>query len=163
MIINFRDTKGDFKVIDNYKDYQNDPTFAISVTANTRGFLPARSYISMYGLSLDKIQSIEDQCNKLNKSIFIGNTIPEVIVVPHTKGKNSQETIDNFLDVITKNKIETLHFTHYNWLLSFPEPEIRLLLMALISQKLVTTLKVIYIDTPNVAHFEKILNEIREA
>jgi hypothetical protein len=67
------------------------------------------------------------------------------------------------LDVITNNKIETLHFTHYNWVLSFPEPEIRLLLTALINPKLITTLKVIYIDTPNVAEFEKILNEIRES
>lgn len=161
MIINFRDTKGDFRIIDNYTHYQNDPTFAFSVTANTRGFLPARSYISTYGLSLDKIQDIEDQCNASNKCIFIENTVPRAIVVPHTKGKNSQEIIDNFLEVITRNKIETLHFTHYNWLLSFPESEIRLLLIALINPKLITTLKVIYIDTPDVAQFEKILNDIR--
>ena len=81
--------------------------------------------------------------------------------MPHTKGKNSLETIDNFVDVITKNNIETLHFTHYNWLLSFPEQEIRLLLTALINPKLITTLKVIYIDTPDVFKFQKILNDIR--
>ena len=161
MIISFRDTKGDFKVLDNYEDYQNDTTFAISVTANTRGFLPARSYISMYSLSLGKIQNIEDQCNASNKCIFIENTRPKVIVVPHTKGKKSQETIDSFLDVITNNKIETLHFTHYNWLLSFPETEIKLLLTALINPKLITTLKVIYIDTADVVQFEKILTDIR--
>ena len=161
MLIKFRDTNGDFKIIDNYKDYQNNPTFAISVTANTRGFLPARSYISMYGLNLDKIQNIEDQCNDSNKCIFIRDTEPKVIVVPHTKGKNSQDTIDNFLDVISQNKIEILHFTHYNWLLSFPEPEIRLLLKTLINPKLVTTLKEIYIDTPEVILFERIINDIR--
>lgn len=65
MLINFRDTKGEFKILDNYKDFKNDPTFAISITANTRGFLPASTYISMYGLSLDKLQKYEDmQCIK---------------------------------------------------------------------------------------------------
>jgi hypothetical protein len=161
MIINFRDTKGDFKVLDNYISYQDDSSFAVSVTANTRGFLPARSYISMYGLSLGEIQNIEDQCNASNKCIFIENTTPKVIVVPHTKGKNSQQTIDNFLDIISQNKTEILHFTHYNWLLSFPEEEIRLLLKTLINPKLITTLKEIYIDTPEVILFERILNDIR--
>jgi len=161
MLIKFRDTNGDFKIIDNYKDYQNNPTFAISVTANTRGFLPARSYISMYGLNLDKIQNIEDQCNDSNKCIFIGDTEPKVIVVPHTKGKVSQDTIDNFLHIISCNKIEALHFTHYNWLLTFPEEEIRLLLKTLIAPKLITSLKEIYIDTPDLLMFERILNDIR--
>jgi len=161
MLIKFRDTNGDFKIIDNYKDYQNNPTFAISVTANTRGFLPARSYISMYGLNLDKIQNIEDQCNDSNKCIFIEDTEPKVIVVPHTKGKDSQDTIDNFLHIISCNKIEALHFTHYNWLLTFPEEEIRLLLKTLIAPKLITSLKEIYIDTPDLLMFERILNDIR--
>jgi hypothetical protein len=161
MIINFRDTQGDFKIINNFINYKNDSTFAISITANTRGFLPARSYISIYRLSLDKIQKIEDECNSENRCMFIEDTTPKVVVVPHTKGKNSQDTIDNFLDVISENRIETLHFTHYNWLLSFPEPEIRLLLKALINPKLITTLKEIYIDTPEVIIFERILNDIR--
>ena len=161
MLIKFRDTNGDFKIIDNYKDYQNNPTFAISVTANTRGFLPARSYISLYGLNLDKIQNIEDQCNDSNKCIFIEDTEPKVIVVPHTKGKDSQDTIDNFLHIISCNKIEALHFTHYNWLLTFPEEEIRLLLKTLIDPKLITSLKEIYIDTPDLLMFERILNDIR--
>ena len=67
MIINFRDTQGDFKIINNFINYKNDSTFAISITANTRGFLPARSYISIYRLSLDKIQKIEDECNSENR------------------------------------------------------------------------------------------------
>lgn len=163
MIINFRDTQGDFKIVDNFIDYKNDSTFAISITANTRGFLPARCYISEYSLSLDKIQRIENECNSENKCMFIEDTTPKVLLVPHTKGKNSQDTIDNFLDVISENKIETLHFTHYNWLLSFPESEIRLLLKALINPNLITSLKEIYIDTPKVIVFEKILNDIRSS
>jgi hypothetical protein len=161
MIINFRDTKGDFKLLDNFIDYQNDPNFAVSITANTRGFLPAKAYIFIYGLSLDKIQNVEDDCNAKNRCIFIEDTEPKVIVVPHTKGRNSQYTIDNFLDVISFHKIETLHFTHYNWLLSFPEEEIKLLLKSLADPKLKTSLKQIYIDTPDVILFKKILNEIQ--
>jgi hypothetical protein len=161
MIINFRDTKGDFKVLDNFIDYQNDPTFAVSITANTRGFLPAKEYIHTYHLNLDKIQNIEDECNSKNRCIFIEDSIPKVVFVPRTKGKNTDYTTDNFFETIAHYKIETLHFTHYNWLLSFPEEEIRLLLKNLTDPKLETSLKQIYIDTPDVVLFEKILDDIQ--
>jgi len=160
MNVIFRDTKGNFEVID---AYLNEPNFAVSITANTRGFLPALGYIHAYHLSLDKIQDIESKCNVNFKCAFIENLSPKVILVPHTKGKDSQDVIDDFLEVITNNNLETVHFTHYNWLLSFPEIEVKMLLAKLYNPAIITTLKKIIIDTPNVTLFENILSEIKKS
>jgi hypothetical protein len=160
MNIIFRNTNGDFNVIN---DYINEPKFAVSITANTRGFLPARSYIYAYRLSLNSLQSFEDVCNLKNKCIFLENLIPNVILVPHTKGKDSQFIIDDYILTITSNCIETIHFTHYNWLMTFPKEEIKILISALVNSKITTSLKKVIIDTPNVGLFENILSEVKQS
>jgi hypothetical protein len=161
MRIEFRDTAGEFKVVDGYVDYKTDPTFAVSITANIDGFLPAPIYLSAYNLKLDDIRKVAEKCNLDNKCILINDSDPKVILVPHTKGKNSDSTVKDFFELINQSKIEVLHFTHYNWLLSFPEDEVKLLLNTLNNVELKTSLLRIIIDTPNPAKFDKILNDIK--
>ena len=106
------------------------------------------------------IQNVEDKCNSSNECILIENLIPKIILVPHTKGRDSQNIIDNFLNIIRINNIELVHFTHYSWLLSFPEEELNTLLSTLHKTKKISTLKKIVIDTPNVILFERLLKKI---
>jgi hypothetical protein len=106
------------------------------------------------------IQNVEDKCNSSNECILIENLIPKIILVPHTKGRDSQNIIDNFLNIISINNIELVHFTHYSWLLSFPEEELKTLLSTLVKTKKISSLKKIVIDTPRVMLFENLLKKI---
>lgn len=110
---------------------------SISATANSRGFTMLGAIASYYIWDSKIINEATDQCNNRNEVCILDNKSTTLLLVPKTKGNNSEGNL--ILDLIEACKTinsKALRFSHYTFVKeNLPEKEIETILSAFLSSK----------------------------
>ena len=146
---------------------------SISATANSRGFTMLGAIARYYMWDSKIINQATDECNKRNEVCILDNKSISLLLVPKTKGNNSEGSL--IMDVIEACKTinsKALRFSHYTFVKEkLPENEIETILSAFLRPS--CSLETVYwdidsrrIEEMNAIYYKKTrknINIIREA
>ena len=135
-----------FSILPSMGDSSQDSTKnIISVTSDMDGFTTLSALCREVNLNSERVKLDSDECNQLGKTRLISAVNPSLFLVPKSANANLIEfpefTITELIKVAHYFKSDTVHFTHYSCLESFPREEIVRIMILLLNPFFVPNIK----------------------
>ena len=135
-----------FSILTSMENSSQDSTKnIISATSDMDGFTTLSALCREVNLNSERVKLDADECNQLGKTRLISAVNPSLFLVPKSTNANLIEfpefTITELTKVAHYFKTDTVHFTHYSFLESFPREEIIKIMILLLNPFFVPNIK----------------------